>query len=166
MHLIKRSTQFIAMAILGVSYSAHADSWNCSHDDLVREVQIEYPEGGSVPCNVIYKKQTEGFEDQVLWSAENAEGYCEEKARELVGKLESWGWVCLETVSAETVEQAEEAAEEVMEEAAEEVMEEAAEEVMEEAAEEAEAMEEAVQEAEAVEAMEKTVEPDQDPDTQ
>ena len=107
MQLIRHSTQFIALVILGVSYSAYADSWNCSNSDLVREVQIEYPAGGSVPCNVVYKKQTEGVEDQVLWSAENEEGYCEEKARELVGKLESWGWVCLETVSVEVEEEAE-----------------------------------------------------------
>ncbi|MBT8130285.1 MAG: hypothetical protein HKO86_06660 [Gammaproteobacteria bacterium] len=146
MQLIRRSTQFIAMAILGVSYSAHADSWNCSHDDLVREVQIEYPEGGSVPCNVIYKKQTEGFEDQVLWSAESEEGYCEEKAREFVGKLESWGWVCLETVSAAAEpEQAEEAVEEAMEETEE-------------------AVEEAVEETE--EAMEEAVESEKATDTQ
>lgn len=159
MQLIRRITQFIAIAILGVSYSAHADSWNCSHDDLVREVQIEYPEGGSVPCNVIYKKQTEGFEDQVLWSAENAEGYCEEKAREFVGKLESWGWVCLETVSAEAVEQAEEA-EQAVEEAVEET-----EEAVEEAADETEeAVEEAMDETE--EAVEEAVESDKDPDTQ
>lgn len=153
MQLRRCSTQFIAMAILGVSYSAHADSWNCSHDDLVREVQIEYPEGGSVPCNVIYKKQTEGFEDQVLWSAENAEGYCEEKARELVAKLESWGWVCLETVSAAAdTEQAEEAVEEA-EQAVEEAMEETE-----------EAAEEAVEATD--EAMEEAVESEQDPDTE
>ena len=112
MQLIQRCTQFIVLALLGVSCNAYADSWNCSNSDLVREVLIEYPAGGSVPCNVVYKKQTEGVEDQVVWSAENEEGYCEEKARELVGKLESWGWVCLETVSTETdveAEQAEEA---------------------------------------------------------
>jgi hypothetical protein len=79
----------------------------------VREVVIDYPQGGSVPCNVIYKKQTEGFEDQVLWSADNLEGYCEDKARELVANLESWGWVCLETVStgAEEVVEAEDVTE-------------------------------------------------------
>jgi hypothetical protein len=149
MQLIRRSTQIIAVAILGVSYGAHADSWNCSHDDLVREVQIEYPEGGSVPCNVIYKKQTEGFEDQVLWSAESQEGYCEEKAREFVGKLESWGWVCLETVSAAAdTEQAEEAMEET-EQAVEEAVEET---------------EQAVEETE--EAMEEAVESEKAPDTQ
>jgi len=96
-----RIMQLISILALSVSVNAYADAWNCSSSDLVREVIIEYPEGGSVPCNVVYKKQTEGFEDQVLWSAEGEEGYCEEKARDFVAKLESWGWVCLETVSPE-----------------------------------------------------------------
>ena len=97
-----RIFQILAMLLLNASVNVYADSWNCSHDDLVREVIIEYPQGGSVPCDVVYKKQTEGVEDQVLWSAENQEGYCEEKAGELVARLESWGWVCLETVSQES----------------------------------------------------------------
>jgi hypothetical protein len=96
--------QIISVFVISVSANAHADSWNCSNSDLVREVVIEYPEGGSVPCDVVYKKQTEGFEDQVLWSAESQEGYCEDKARDLVAKLESWGWVCMETVSTEVEE--------------------------------------------------------------
>lgn len=104
-------TQIISILALSVSFNIYADSWNCSSSDLVREVVIEYPQGGSVPCNVIYKKQTEGFEDQVLWSAEGEEGYCEEKARDLVAKLESWGWVCLETVSSETAAETEPAEE-------------------------------------------------------
>jgi hypothetical protein len=101
MQLKLRSMQIISILAFSVSINAYADSWNCSNSDLVREVIIEYPEGGSVPCNVVYKKQTEGFEDQVLWSAESEEGYCAEKARDLVAKLESWGWVCLETVSSD-----------------------------------------------------------------
>jgi len=105
MQLKLRSMQIISILVISVSGNVYADSWNCSNSDLVREVIIEYPEGGSVPCNVVYKKQTEGFEDQVLWSADNLEGYCEDKARELVANLESWGWVCLETVSPEVVEE-------------------------------------------------------------
>ena len=96
-----RILQLFTILAPGICFNAYADSWNCSNSDLVREVVIQYPEGSSVPCNVIYKKQTEGFEDQVLWSAETEEGYCEEKARDLVAKLESWGWVCLETVNTE-----------------------------------------------------------------
>jgi len=105
-----RIMQLIAILALSVSFNTYADAWNCSSSDLVREVIIEYPEGGSVPCNVVYKKQTEGFEDQVLWSAEGEEGYCEEKARDFVAKLESWGWVCLETVSSEADVETEQAA--------------------------------------------------------
>jgi hypothetical protein len=122
-YFIRRSMQIITVLVLGVSFNAYADSWNCSRSDLVREVVIEYPEGGAVPCNVVYKKQTEGVEDEVLWSALNEEGYCEEKARELVATLESSGWVCLETVSSdeaadtvtETTEDAEEAVDTVTE---------------------------------------------------
>lgn len=99
-----RILQLFTIPALSVCFNAYADSWSCSNSDLVREVVIQYPEGGSVPCNVVYKKQTEGFEDQVLWSAEAEEGYCEEKARDFVAKLESWGWVCLETVSTEVEE--------------------------------------------------------------
>jgi len=111
-----RIMQVISILALSASFNVYADSWNCSSSDLVREVVIEYPEGGSVPCNVNYKKQTEGFEDQVLWSAENDEAYCIEKARELVANLESWGWVCLETVSSEAGADTEQATE--MEQAA------------------------------------------------
>jgi hypothetical protein len=94
--------QIILMFVFSAAFNAYADSWNCSSSDLVREVIIDYATGNSLPCDVVYKKQTEGFEDQVLWSAENDEAYCEEKARELVANLESWGWVCMETVSSET----------------------------------------------------------------
>ena len=107
MQIKLRILQLFTILALGVCFNAYADSWNCSSSDLVREVVIDYPEGGSVPCNVIYKKQTEGFEDQVLWSADNLEGYCEDKARELVANLESSGWVCLETVSTEEEEETE-----------------------------------------------------------
>jgi len=108
MQIKLRILQLFTILALSVCFNVYADSWNCSSSDLVREVVIDYTQGGSVPCNVIYKKQTEGFEDQVLWSADSLEGYCEDKARELVANLESWGWVCLETVSTE-VEEATEA---------------------------------------------------------
>ena len=66
-----RILQILAMLLLNASVNVYADSWNCSHDDLVREVIIEYPQGGSLPCDVVYKHQTEVLEDQVLWYAES-----------------------------------------------------------------------------------------------
>ena len=101
MKLFQNSVQIIMASFLLVATGAYADSWNCSRDDLVREVVVEYPEGGSLPCAVIYKKQTEGFGDQTLWSASNEAGYCEQKAKDFVAKIESWGGVCMETIGSQ-----------------------------------------------------------------
>ena len=95
------STSVFLFCALTLSSAANADAWSCSHTDFVREVLIEYPAGGALPCNVVYKKAMEGFTDQMLWSASNEQGYCEQKAREFVVKLESWGWDCAEAGNAE-----------------------------------------------------------------
>ncbi len=98
MYLINRFLSCLIVSLIAVPFSVYADSWSCSKQDLVREVHVEYATTSPVPCIVVYKKPNEGFEDQTLWSADNTEGYCEEKASEFVAKLESWGWVCRETL--------------------------------------------------------------------
>jgi hypothetical protein len=45
-----------------------------------------------VPCQVVYTK--EDGTTQNLWSAENVEGYCEQKADEFAEKQRGWGWDC------------------------------------------------------------------------
>jgi len=110
MRLINRTVQILVVALFAVPVSAYADSWSCSRDNNVREVHIERTTSAPVPCNVVYKKQTEGVEDQILWNANSDETYCEEKAKELVAKLESWGWVCIETISDAADDSNEEAA--------------------------------------------------------
>ena len=94
------TTLFIVL-LFALPLSANADSWSCSRDNDVREVHIELTTASPVPCHVLYKKQTEGVEDKVLWSANNDDTYCDEKAQGLVAKLESFGWVCTETISDE-----------------------------------------------------------------
>ena len=88
---------YIVVVSLFSPVVVYADSWSCSHDNDVREVHI-MRSGVAVPCEVVYKKLTEGVEDQVLWNANNDASYCEEKARGFIEKLESWGWVCAETI--------------------------------------------------------------------
>lgn len=67
----------------------------CTYGDMVRRVVVMSEPGVSVPCEVHYFKDTETpGEDQVLWSADQQAGYCEEKAAGLVAKLEGWGWNC------------------------------------------------------------------------
>ncbi len=98
MHLIKRTFQILIFACFALPVSAYAESWSCSKSNDVREVHIERSTSAPVPCQVLYKKQTEGVEAQVLWNANNDATYCEEKALGLIAKLESEGWVCAETI--------------------------------------------------------------------
>jgi len=102
MHMINRTFQIIAIMLIAAPFNAYASSWSCSHGNDVREVHVERPTSSPVPCNVIYKKQTEGVEDQILWNANSDDSYCDEKAQGFVAKLESWGWVCTETISDDT----------------------------------------------------------------
>jgi len=91
--------QTLSIALLSIPASAYADSWSCRHDNNVREIHIVRESSAPVPCSVLYKKLTEGVEDQTLWNASSDANYCEEKAKEFVAKQESWGWTCVETIS-------------------------------------------------------------------
>jgi hypothetical protein len=97
MKILNRTIQILAISLL-ISLNAYADSWSCRQGNDVREVHVEQPTSAPVPCNVVYRKLTEGIEDQVLWNAQSDESYCEEKARGFIEKLESLGWTCVETI--------------------------------------------------------------------
>ena len=99
------------LACLFLPASAMAHSWSCEHNNLIREVTINSEAENAVPCSVEYTKVTEGVATQVLWSADNTAGYCEEKAEAFVAKLESWGWSCAAEPDSEPVTEPEPAAE-------------------------------------------------------
>ena len=92
----------IATILLLAPLGAQAESWSCRHDNDVREVHVVTSGEAPVPCEVVYKKLTEGAEDQVLWNAQNDGSYCVSKATEFVAKLEGWGWTCVETIAEST----------------------------------------------------------------
>ncbi len=71
--------------------AAENSTYRCEHLGAERVIEISYPKGTAVPCEVSYTK-AEGTE--VLWRAANTEGYCEEKAAEFVEKQRNWGWQC------------------------------------------------------------------------
>ena len=86
---------FFLLSILPGLALAQDNSTECTYGDSVRRVVIMSEPGVSVPCEVHYFKDTEApGEDQVLWSATQQQGYCEEQAAGLVAKLEGWGWDC------------------------------------------------------------------------
>ena len=75
--------------------SAVPTKYSCSLNSLVRRVEIVYATDTTVPCDVKYYKDSEApGEVNTMWSAQNLEGYCEQKAAEFVEKLQSWGWAC------------------------------------------------------------------------
>lgn len=93
--------RFIAITVMVAPVSALANTWSCTHNNLIRTVSIEYSDPDTAPCAVNYTKETEGVEMQTLWKAENDTTYCTEKAEGLVAKLESWGWACSTDETAE-----------------------------------------------------------------
>ena len=68
----------------------------CTQNQLTRKIEVVYTDPElALPCEVLYDKRNEGSQSS-LWRAENTQGYCEEKARQLVHKHQSWGWLCSE----------------------------------------------------------------------
>jgi len=96
---MKELITFASLALLSTSALAIDNSkFVCTHDAETRVIEVVYPQGSEVPCEVQYTKSTGS---QTLWNAQNAIGYCEEKAMAFVEKQQSWGWNC-ETVAAQT----------------------------------------------------------------
>jgi len=102
---MKKTLLLIPTAVLAFSpLATMADSWSCRNSNDVREIHIERSTSEPVPCQVVYKKLTEGVGTQVLWSAEYDAEYCVQKANEFVAKQESWGWTCVETIAEKSSE--------------------------------------------------------------
>ena len=98
MRKIHPMLKVLSLALLTMPLGVTADSWSCRSGNDVREIQIVRHSDGAVPCDVAYKKLTEGVEDQVLWSAVNDPNYCDYQAQTFVDKQTSWGWTCVETL--------------------------------------------------------------------
>lgn len=100
---------FPAVALLIISpLAASQDStgYQCALDEVTRRVEIYYETGSTVPCEVQYFKDTEmPGEREVLWRAQNEEGYCEARAAEFVEKLRGMGWTCWAAAESDAAEQ-------------------------------------------------------------
>jgi len=85
---------FVATIVPAIAAAQGAET-RCTYGDMVRRVAVLTEPGVTVPCEVHYYKDTEApGGDEVLWSASQQAGYCDEKAAGLVANLESWGWDC------------------------------------------------------------------------
>ena len=69
--------------------------FTCKNSDYTRIIEAQFSEGGSAPCEVIYKKINEepGI-SQTLWTSRFSSQYCIEKLDAFIEKQRGWGWVC------------------------------------------------------------------------
>ena len=71
----------ISVAFISIPALAQDVSYQCTNGTLERRVEIVSEGGLGLPCEVHYYKDTEmPGERQVLWTAQNDAGYCEEQA--------------------------------------------------------------------------------------
>ncbi|MDX1697908.1 MAG: hypothetical protein R3308_06440 [Thiohalobacterales bacterium] len=83
------------LAFAGLVGEVSANSWTCQNAGFIRQVVIFYPDAPvQLPCKVFYAKPDENALPRALWEAKNTHDYCEQKAAELVEKLDSHGWHC------------------------------------------------------------------------
>ena len=97
---LKTSLCLFTFMSLAVSSQSSASSWVCRHADLVRQIDVVYPEApAGAPCMVVYRKPTENVLDRTLWEAQEDGDYCVTKATGFIRKLESWEWDCADDPS-------------------------------------------------------------------
>ena len=72
---------------------------HCQRADAVRIIEVVYPQGTALPCEVHYTKDGQ---TSVLWRASNEAGYCEQKAADFTQRQRDWGWQCVATAAAAT----------------------------------------------------------------
>ena len=92
------------IGLIGSQFTYADETHICLYGGNERIIKVTYTNPGSkVPCQVVYEKNTGS---QVLWNAENEEGYCEAKAGEFVEKQRGWGWDCalMEATAAQTAQ--------------------------------------------------------------
>ncbi len=77
--------------------AADNQTTHCQLGDAVRVIEVVYPQGTELPCEVRYIRDGQS---SVLWQASNEAGYCEQKAADFAEKQRGWGWQCVATVSA------------------------------------------------------------------
>ncbi len=63
----------------------------CESGEVWHSIQVVYPQGWSLPCEVHFATPEE---KRVVWNARTAEGFCERKAQEIVQRRMDAGWRC------------------------------------------------------------------------
>ena len=99
--MTKMSWLFASSMFLPALAAAQGNrNYECTNAGDTRRVEVAYPAGGEVPCEVRYYK---AGVPEVLWSAANEIGYCAARAQEFVARLRDIGWSCTDGGAAPAV---------------------------------------------------------------
>ncbi|GAA4887483.1 hypothetical protein [Ferrimonas pelagia] len=101
---MKKLMVVAALLASGSAFAAENTLERCTHGNEFRLIEVIYPTGEALPCEVQYTK-ADGT--TTPWKAANSVGFCAEKAAELVEKHRGWGWHCESPVPVQLPEVAE-----------------------------------------------------------
>lgn len=87
---------FLVPLLFSMSVFAENGRTVCISNDIQHIVQVVYPQGWDVPCEVHFR--TPGEMDRVIWKAETQVGFCERKAQAIIERRINNGWNCAEEV--------------------------------------------------------------------
>lgn len=84
----------LTMLVLSSSPAEGRQEWTCKKNGLTRKLVIAADPYGTLPCEIVYKKPTEGVPDTVIAKASRDFAFCESKAEEVALKLQNGDWEC------------------------------------------------------------------------
>ncbi|WP_298444288.1 hypothetical protein [uncultured Ferrimonas sp.] len=91
MALAKLSLVMTATLLSAAAWGQSPIIYVCENGASERRVEVRYPSGQPLPCEVHYSKSGT---TELLWSAQNTPGYCRDKAQTFVAQQRQWGWQC------------------------------------------------------------------------
>ena len=101
-----RPMMFLAIGLLAVAWPVGSqaeteEAFTCRHGQVERRVELQSADATShVPCRVVYWRDArQSAKGQALWTADHDFGFCIERTRDLVQRLEEGGWSCTKTAS-------------------------------------------------------------------
>ncbi|HSA79209.1 MAG TPA: hypothetical protein VLE23_00220 [Geminicoccaceae bacterium] len=95
-HTIPLVLGVIAAATPDDAPAATDEAFMCLSQGRERRIELQYVEGPDrLPCEVVYWRDFTGTgEGRPVWEAQNDFGFCIERTRDLVHRLEDNGWSC------------------------------------------------------------------------
>jgi hypothetical protein len=86
----------VATAAPDDARAATDEAFMCRSQDRERRVELQYVESPDrLPCEVVYWRDFTGqSEGRPVWEAQNDFGFCIERTRDLVQRLQDAGWTC------------------------------------------------------------------------